>query len=300
MIPFARAWSVRRGLPAVLVLLSASAACVAHPRGVLLANLISIESQGQAPGQAQGGSGDPQAGAENPAAPQVVMKAVTFRPSELSVQPGATVEFKNEDIFAHSVVANDGSFNSGLIQPGSSWTLKMPNATVAYHCGPHPNMKGKLVLASAPQQTKAAAKGLPGFNPPRGPHEFHPILVNFTAALLPLAFLSDVLGRLLKRASLHHTAAWMVLYAALITPLTAAAGWWWKSTEGADLPANLITLHQWLGTSLALVFIALAVWRWRIQKRQVAPGLAYFVIAGIAVLALVYQGSVGGLMVFGK
>jgi uncharacterized membrane protein len=229
------------------------------------------------------------------------MKAVSYRPPELSVQAGATIEFKNEDIFAHSVVADDGSFNSGLIQPGSSWTLKMPNKpVVTYHCGPHPNMRGKLVLASAPQQGNAAAKGLPGFNPPRGPHEFHPILVNFTAALLPLAFLSDVLGRLLKRQSLHNTAAWMVLYAAVITPLTAAAGWWWKSKQGSDLPANLITLHQWLGTSLAVIFIALAVWRWRIQKRQIAPGLAYFVIAGIVVLALVYQGSVGGLMVFGK
>lgn len=228
------------------------------------------------------------------------MKAMSFRPAEIAVPAGATIEFKNEDIFAHSVNADDGSFNSGLIQPGSSWTLKMPNATVGYHCGPHPNMKGKLVLASAPQQSSAAAKGLPGFNPPRGPHEFHPILVNFTAALLPLAFLSDVLGRLLKRATLHAAAAWMVLYEALITPLTGAAGWWWKSKQGADLPANLITLHQWLGTSLAVVFIALAVWRWRIQKRQAVPGLAYFVVAGIVVLALVYQGSVGGLMVFGK
>jgi uncharacterized membrane protein len=66
------------------------------------------------------------------------------------------------------------------------------------------------------------------------------------------------------------------------------------------LPPELIRVHQWLGTSLALVFIVLAVWRWRIHKRDGVPTLAYLAVAVIAVLALVYQGSIGGLMAFGK
>jgi hypothetical protein len=49
-----------------------------------------------------------------------------------------------------------------------------------------------------------------------------------------------------------------------------------------------------------VIFIALAVWRWRIQKRDGVPALGYLVVTGIVVLALVYQGSVGGLMAFGK
>jgi PAS domain-containing protein len=32
--------------------------------------------------------------------------------------------------------------------------------------------------------------------------------------------------------------------------LTAAAGWWWKHAEGpTNLPTQLITVHQWLGTT---------------------------------------------------
>jgi len=37
-----------------------------------------------------------------------------------------------------------------------------------------------------------------------------------------------------------------------------------------------------------------------IYKRGVPPGVAYLVCALIAVLALVYQGSLGSMMVFGK
>ena len=92
----------------------------------------------------------------------------------------------------------------------------------------------------------------------------------------------------------------MVLYAAVITPLTAAAGWWWKITLGSDLPAKLITVHQWLGTATAGLFVMLAIWRWRIHTRDAAPNFAYLTFMLIVVLAVVYQGSLGGRMVFGK
>jgi uncharacterized membrane protein len=233
------------------------------------------------------------------------MKNVSFQPAQITVHPGETVVWKNEDIFAHTVTADDGSFDSGLIQPGQTWKMTVQKAgTIAYHCTPHPNMKATLVAAASRNQAQESKSGtattLPGFNPPRSPQELHPILVNFTAALLPLAFLSDLLGRWLKRASLHNAAAWMTLYAAIITPLTGLAGWWWKSKAAGALPANIIVVHQWLGTSLVLIFIVLAVWRWRIYKQNAVPGIGYMVFAALSVLALIYQGSLGGLMVFGR
>jgi plastocyanin/uncharacterized membrane protein len=235
---------------------------------------------------------------------EVIIKNFSFQPAQLSVHPGENIEFTNEDIYAHTVTADDGSFDSGLIQPGSSWKLTVTKAgTIAYHCAPHPNMKATLVAASGAGQRPAAGSAggpHPGFNPPKSPQEFHPILVNFTAALLPLAFLSDLLGLWSKRASLHNAAAWMVLYAAIITPFTAAAGWWWKSKSAGALPSSIIAVHEWLGTSLAVIFILLAIWRWRPQNRNAAPGLVYLVVTAIVVLALIYQGSLGGLMVFGR
>jgi len=230
----------------------------------------------------------------------IVIKRLQFNPPQTTVKPGDTVEWKNDDIFSHTVTAENGSFDSGLIDPGHSWQMRFTDTrAVAYHCRPHPNMKGTLIV----QGVENAAQGngaMLKWSPPRTPQEFHPILVNFTAALLPLAFLSDVLGRIFRRHSFHHAAWWMALYAAVITPLTAAAGWWWKLNGGSDLPAKLITVHQWLGTASVGLFVILAIWRWRIHKRDGAPSISYLTFAAIVVLALVYQGSLGGRMAFGN
>lgn len=239
----------------------------------------------------------------------VIIKQMHFDPQQLTVKPGDTVQWKNEDIFAHTVTADNGSFDSGLINPGSSWQKVVEHeGTIGYHCRPHPNMAAELIVQAAGQEgshaneasTHGEGAATLKWSPPRSPEQFHPILVNFTAALLPLALLSDVLGLIFRRQSLHNAAWWLVLYAAVITPFTAAAGWWWKHAAGSALPARLITVHQWLGTAAAVLFIILAIWRWSIHKRGVPPTLAYLFCALVAVLALVYQGSLGGMMVFGK
>lgn len=130
-------------------------------------------------------------------------------------------------------------------------------------------------------------------------HHLHPILVNFTAALVPASVGSDLLGRILRRVSLTHAAWWTLLYAALITPLTATAGWFWKQQIEAGLPAETIAQHQWLGISLAVAFITLAVWRGVIHQRDETPGALYFMLASAVVAALMYEGHLGGSMVFG-
>lgn len=241
------------------------------------------------------------------APPVVVIKQMQFDPQALSVKVGGTVEWKNEDIFTHTVTASDGSFDSGPIPPGKSWTRKFTTpGNFDYHCRPHPNMTAQLsVIASGPaeQQRSTVASATNEslrWMPPRSPEEIHPILVNFTAALLPLALLSELLGKVFRRGSLHNAGWWMTLYAAAVTPLTAAAGWWWKHTAGSDLPANVIAVHQWLGTSLAVFFVALVCWRWMIKRRGNLPGWSYLLFELVVVLALIYQGSLGGKMLFGK
>ena len=249
----------------------------------------------------------PIAGLEQPASSAthvVVIKQMHFDPQTVSAKVGDTVQWKNQDIFTHTVTANDGSFDSGPIAPGQSWTKTfMVPKTVGYHCRPHPNMSAQLSVVTGEEAEQHETTGeQPSLKwmPPHSPEEIHPILVNFTAALLPLALLSDVLGRVSRRRSLHNAGWWMTLYTAAITPLTAAAGWWWKHTAGSDLPASLITVHQWLGTTIAVLFIVLVCWRWMIKRRGNVPGLAYLAVELVVVLALVYQGSLGGKMLFGK
>ena len=77
----------------------------------------------------------------------VTIKAMKYQPDQLEVKAGDTVEWKNEDIVAHTVTARDHSFDSGKIVPGKSWSTVVKSAgTIDYGCVPHPNMKGKLVV----------------------------------------------------------------------------------------------------------------------------------------------------------
>jgi uncharacterized membrane protein len=134
--------------------------------------------------------------------------------------------------------------------------------------------------------------------PSFSPDHLHPILVNFTAALVPASVGSDLLGRLLRKPSLHQAAWWMLIYAAAITPLTGLAGFWWKKQLGDALPPEIVLRHQWLGIGLAVSLLPLLAWRWRISRNHSEPGGAYLSVALALVAALVVQGSLGGLLLF--
>lgn len=63
------------------------------------------------------------------------------------VPAGTTIEWTNRDEVVHTVTADDASFNSGAIPPGESWsaTFSRPG-TYPFHCGPHPFMKGTVIV----------------------------------------------------------------------------------------------------------------------------------------------------------
>ena len=126
--------------------------------------------------------------------------------------------------------------------------------------------------------------------------KLHPILVDFTAALVPISLASDVIGRLIKAESLRHTAWWTLFYATLITPFTAIAGWlfWMPDDKGV----SGMTIHKWLGTGLAVLLFVLFVWRWKLRRRAQWATVPYLVFALIFVAALTYQGFLGGNQVF--
>jgi len=77
----------------------------------------------------------------------VEMRAMAFSPQRLAASAGATVEWTNRDQVAHTVTADDGSWDSGPIEPGATWrhTFDMPG-TFAFHCSPHPYMTGAVVI----------------------------------------------------------------------------------------------------------------------------------------------------------
>lgn len=133
------------------------------------------------------------------------------------------------------------------------------------------------------------------------PLPFHPILVNFTAALIPMSFLFDILGAARSNASFRSTAWRLLLCGAVITPLTAAAGWWWWFA-GREAHADhwQMPVHQWLGTGISIVVIPIAVWRARLHRTDRRPTLPYALAAAAVLAAMVLQGELGGSMSFGR
>ena len=76
---------------------------------------------------------------------KVSMKNSTFSPASLGFAVGGTVTWINDDNMIHTVTADDGSFDSGDIQPGATFkrTFTMPG-TVPYHCTYHRSMTGSV------------------------------------------------------------------------------------------------------------------------------------------------------------
>ena len=74
-----------------------------------------------------------------------------FSPSTITVVIGLnnTVDWINDDSVPHTVTANDGSFSSGNLNPGDSYSFTFTSpGTYTYHCSYHPWMKGTVIVKS--------------------------------------------------------------------------------------------------------------------------------------------------------
>src|SRR5207253_4814126 len=94
---------------------------------------------------AKNGGGEGAAGAAN--ATPAEMRTMTFEPKRIEIAAGTTVRWTNNDQLVHTITANDGSWDSGPIEPGKSWshTFTQPGE-YAFHCTPHPFMKGVVLV----------------------------------------------------------------------------------------------------------------------------------------------------------
>jgi plastocyanin len=68
-----------------------------------------------------------------------------FSPVQLDALPGEQVQWDNVSERTHTVTADDGSFDSGDLDPGGKFTVDFANAgTYAYHCTKHFGMGGVI------------------------------------------------------------------------------------------------------------------------------------------------------------
>lgn len=81
----------------------------------------------------------------------IKMSQEAFVPAQITVDAGTPITWTNNDTMPHSVTAQDGTFDSGPIQPGKQfkWTPQTAGA-IDYHCIFHPSMTAVMTVRKAP------------------------------------------------------------------------------------------------------------------------------------------------------
>ncbi len=75
------------------------------------------------------------------------MRTMAFSPNRIEIAAGTAVRWTNNDQLVHTITADDGSWDSGPIEPGKTWTHTFTQpGEFAFHCTPHPFMNAVVVV----------------------------------------------------------------------------------------------------------------------------------------------------------
>ena len=100
------------------------------------------QDQGQDQSQVQGVVAVPV-----PEARSIDIRDNRFEPTDATVAPGTTLMWINYDQVQHTVTADDGQFDSGVLDPGDIFVVTVEGSgKLAYHCALHPEMKGSVTV----------------------------------------------------------------------------------------------------------------------------------------------------------
>lgn len=82
----------------------------------------------------------------DPTAP--VIEGFAFNPDPIEIGQGDTVTWTNNDDFAHTVTADDDSFDSGNIESGATFEQTFDETgDFTYHCNIHSQMTGTVTVS---------------------------------------------------------------------------------------------------------------------------------------------------------
>lgn len=77
----------------------------------------------------------------------VEIRNLEFTPAQLTIAPGDTVTWINNDVLVHTSTADDGSWDSGSLANGDEWSVTFDEAgEFDYSCTPHPVMTGVIIV----------------------------------------------------------------------------------------------------------------------------------------------------------
>lgn len=100
---------------------------------------------------------------------EVQLRDFEFSPTKLTVQAGATVTFSDIGAASHSATATDGTWNTGIENPGDKVQLTFATpGTYSYYCLIHPAMTATLTVTAADGSAPAPAARVQAATPAPG------------------------------------------------------------------------------------------------------------------------------------
>jgi|SRR5215211_3749650 len=77
-----------------------------------------------------------------------------FEPDQLTVAPGTTVTWVNDGEQPHTSTADDGTWDSGTLQPGESYSFTFDEpGDYSYFCEIHPDMTATVTVSEDGEMT---------------------------------------------------------------------------------------------------------------------------------------------------
>jgi len=87
-----------------------------------------------------------------------------FQPPTVNVLPGTTVRWMNYSHRMHTVTAQDGSWDSGDLPPGTSYAVTfLYTGTYYYYCRHHKEMKGTVIVSNTGGLDTGGGYRFPGY-----------------------------------------------------------------------------------------------------------------------------------------
>lgn len=128
----------------------------------------------------------------------------------------------------------------------------------------------------------------------------HPAIVHFPIALVTLSVIADLFGRLTDSATLRGAGWWALFGAAIGGALAVVAGLFDMNRERIEHAAHgRVHFHMKVGFTLFAAVAGLTIWRWLIYTNtQNMPGWGYLVAALLVLGLTLFQGYLGGELVF--
>jgi plastocyanin len=75
------------------------------------------------------------------------LTTTAYNPNPITMSVGGTVTWMNNDSITHTSTSDGGSWDSGTMAPGASFSHTFQTAgTFQYHCAIHPNMVGTVTV----------------------------------------------------------------------------------------------------------------------------------------------------------